>query len=73
MSARPRKQTIEHDHISAVIDYQSRELTLVGKSGEEITVSFDHMAELLAILTALGHQVPDADRITSATKRSYRS
>lgn len=60
-SINARRKTIEYDTLSADIDYREHTMTLINKeTGETISIPNMAYAELQAILSDVGRQVPQA-------------
>lgn len=66
MTYRPKKQRIEYEHITAEIDYEAGNLAL---NDSAVIIPLTAVAELKAILEALGHQVGKEPQPTTRRNR----
>ena len=63
------RKTIEYAHLSAEVDFESRVMTITDKQSEEsITIASVAYPELVAIMSDIGHQIPE----TKTSRPGYR-
>lgn len=59
---KPAHKTVEYEILRADIDYKDRVMTITNKrDGEQITIPAIAYQELVAIMSDIGHQIPDGN------------